>query len=169
MSIKWSWQARKLLFLTVFGLMALAIILPSASQASIEPSYLQVVNRQDNSCLDVTGASLAHAAKVGVWRCVGADNQQWRPEYVSDGFYRLRVLHSGMCLDVAYARQQNGADVVQATCVDGQNQQWRPVQVSSDGYYEFVARHSGRCLDKAGGSVVQWGCSGVWWQQWRLR
>jgi hypothetical protein len=153
--------------------LALAVGTPSASAAPAsalgsQAGYHQQMNRQTSECLDVTGAATYHAASVGVWRCVGADNQQWRFEYLGGGYYQIRVLHSGMCLDVAYASQAAGAQVVQAVCTPGNlNQQWRRAYVDSV-WYQLVARHSGMCLDKTGwGSAVQWGCHSGWWQQWR--
>ncbi|HET9649555.1 MAG TPA: RICIN domain-containing protein [Microlunatus sp.] len=161
--------------LTALAALVLLLGLGSQAQASVGPGYYQVVNHQTGECLDVWGASTAHGANVGVWRCVGADNQLWRLQYVGDGFYQVRVLHTDMCLDVAYRGYYDGADVVQATCADpslatSYNQQWRKAYVG--GYYQLVARHSGKCLDKTGsGDVVQWTCgdSGKWWQQWSFR
>jgi Ricin-type beta-trefoil lectin domain len=160
--------------LVVFAALASLLALAPPAQAGVVPGYVQVVNHQTEECLDVWGASTAHAANVGVWRCIGAENQQWRFEDLGNGFYRVRVLHTDMCLDVAYRGYYDGADVVQATCADptlstSYNQQWRRAHLG--GYYQLVARHSGKCLDKTGsGDVVQWTCRGdKWWQQWSLR
>ena len=161
--------------LTALAALGLLLGFGAQAQAGVVPGYYQVVNHQTGECLDVWGASTAHAANVGVWRCVGADNQQWRLQYVGDGFYQLRVLHTDMCLDVAYRGYYDGADVVQATCADpslttSYNQHWRKAYIG--GYYQLVARHSGKCLDKTGsGDVVQWTCgdSSKWWQQWSFR
>ena len=133
------------------------------------------MNHQTGECLDVGGASTAHAADVGVWRCVQADNQLWRFQYVGNGFYQVRVRHTDMCLDVAYRGTGDNANVIQASCADptlatSYNQQWRLADMG--GYMQLVARHSGKCLDKTGsGDVVQWTCgdSRWWWQQWSLR
>jgi hypothetical protein len=158
------WNRLAVAALAVLGL----VVGATAAHASTEPGYYQVINHQTGECLDVWDAATDHAAPVGVWRCVGADNQQWAPVYLDDGYYEVRVLHTGMCLDVAYASYTAGAQVVQGTCWGGENQQWRLVYVG-DGYYQFIARHSGMCLDKTGsGSVVQWGCGNKWWQEWRL-
>lgn len=158
------WQRLLVAVLAALGVVGGA----TTAQASTAPGYYLLMNRQTAECLDVWGAATNHAATVGVWRCVGADNQQWKPVYVGEGYYEMRVLHTDMCLDVAYASQTAGAQVVQATCWGGENQQWRPVHVV-DGYYQFVARHSGKCLDKSGsGHAVQWNCHDGWWQQWRF-
>ena len=129
------------------------------------------------------GASPSHAANVGVWRCVGADNQLWRLEPlttdgVPNGWYQVRVLHTDMCLDVAYRGTYDGADVIQGSCIEpiepmpwtSYNQHWRLARIG--GYYQLVNRYSGKCLDKTGsGDVVQWTCgdSNKWWQQWSFR
>ncbi|HKS44201.1 MAG TPA: RICIN domain-containing protein [Amycolatopsis sp.] len=147
-------------------LTGMAMTTAHASTESVVPGYYQVINRQTGECLDVWGAATNHAATVGVWRCVGADNQQWKPVYTGDGFYEIRVLHTDMCLDVAYASQSAGAQVVQGTCWGGENQQWRPVPVDGT-WYRLIARHSGMCLDKDyWGYAVQWSCGNGYWQQW---
>ncbi|MEP6462395.1 MAG: RICIN domain-containing protein [Frankiaceae bacterium] len=64
------------------------------AQAGPAPGYYQVVNRQTNECLEVSGASAFHAANVDVSRCIGEDHQQWHPRYVGNGFYELRVRHT---------------------------------------------------------------------------
>jgi hypothetical protein len=170
--------------LFIAGLAAIATVvaglsLPTAAWARAEPAYQQIVNRYSDQCLDVWGASTEHAANVGVWRCVGADNQLWYfqeagtfyvpSEQRSDKFYYVRVRHTGMCLNVAYWGQADGADVVQANCSNGTNEQWR-LKDMGGGYYQLRARHSDKCLDKTwSGDVVQWQCwgQGETWQHWR--
>ncbi|GAA0915673.1 hypothetical protein Vau01_099360 [Virgisporangium aurantiacum] len=151
------------------------LALPTAAQASDEPAYYQIVNRYSDECLDVWGASTQHAANVGVWRCVGADNQLWYKEsagrFDNKDYFYIKARHTGMCLNVAYYGQANGSDVVQATCSNGTNEQWELVQVDDTSYYRLAARHSGKCLDKtASGDVVQWKCWGRYeeWQHWRF-
>src|SRR6476659_6787217 len=87
------------------------------------------------------------AAPVPAGCRAAPDIQQWRLEYVGDGFYQLCVLHTDMCLDVAYRGDDDGADVVQATCAD-------PSLATS--------------YNTGSGDVVQWTCgdSSKWWQQW---
>jgi hypothetical protein len=149
---------------------------PSAAQASDEPAYYQIVNRYSDECLDVWGASTQHAANVGVWRCVGADNQLWYKEFAgkfdNKDYYYIKARHTGMCLNVADFGQANGSDVVQAMCSDGTNEQWRLAPVGDTVYVQLIARHSLiKCLDKAAnGDVVQWQCWGLneTWQHWRF-
>ena len=74
-----------LIALTVFVLPAGAA---QARPAAGQPGYSMMMNRQTSECLDVWGASQNHAATVGVWRCVGADNQQWRLEWIGAEYYQ---------------------------------------------------------------------------------
>ena len=153
---------------------------PTAAQASAESAYYQVVNGLTDECLDVWGASTQHAANVGVWRCVGADNQLWHKEFAGkfdDGkggkkdYYYIKARHTGMCLNVAYYGQANGSNVVQATCSNGPNEQWELSPIDTTGYYKLIARHNQKCLDKTwSGNVVQWQCwnSNEPWQRWRF-
>jgi hypothetical protein len=59
----------------------------------------------------------------GEW--CGGDNQSFRPEPTSDGYYRLVAKHSGKCLDVTGISAANGAAIIQWDWWGGNNQQWR--------------------------------------------
>jgi hypothetical protein len=161
--------------LTVPAAVLGAVATPTAAQARAEPAYYQVVNGWNDQCLDVWGAATEHAANVGTWRCVGADNQLWYREPAGrfDGkdYFYIRARHTGMCLNVAYWGQENGSDVVQATCSGNTNEQWQLEPIGAAGYVRLIARHSLKCLDKnAGNDAVQWQCwgSGETWQHWRF-
>ncbi|OXM44567.1 RICIN domain-containing protein [Amycolatopsis alba] len=151
------------LLLTVLGGWAL----PAQAQAAPGSTYYQIVNR-DNRCLAVSGAATHHAAPVGVQTCSGASNELWDIQPIGDGYYFIKVRHTGMCLNVAYFGQADGSDIVQATCSGTTNEQWLP-RDSGDGEFWLVARHSQKCLDKTGDDTTQWAChkKWAWWQQWR--
>jgi hypothetical protein len=84
-----------------------------------------IAARHSGMCLDVAGASTAHAADVIQGTCSGGTNQQWTTRPVGGGYYEIVARHSGMCLDVAFASKKHAADVIQGTCSGGTNQQWR--------------------------------------------
>lgn len=143
-------------------------VFPAPAQAAIGATYHQIVN-DDDRCLAVTDAALNHAAPVGVQTCSGASNELWDVQPVGNGYYFIKVRHTGMCLNVAYFGQADGSDVVQATCTDSTNEQWLPWD-SGNGEFWLVARHSQKCLDRTGSDTVQWTCHKKWWapwQQWR--
>jgi hypothetical protein len=71
-----------------------------------------------NKCLDAP--STAAGARVRIWSCTGATNQQWRVN--ADG--TITGIASGLCLDVTGAATANGAAIELWTCNGGSNQQW---------------------------------------------
>jgi hypothetical protein len=73
-----------------------------------------------NKCLDVAGQSAAAGAKVQIWDCTGAANQQWT--IAGDG--TITGVQSGLCLDVTNGATANGSGVEIWTCNGGSNQQW---------------------------------------------
>jgi hypothetical protein len=78
---------------------------------------------------------------------------------------------SGKCLNVegAPASTANGAHVIQSDC-GGHSANDGRIEVS-EGVYQLVAQHSNECLNVDGGGTangvhLQWGCTGVAWEQW---
>jgi mannan endo-1,4-beta-mannosidase len=67
---------------------------------------------------------------VQQWADNGQSNQQWRPEQVSSGVYKLVARHSGKALDVAGQSVADGANVQQWADNSQSNQQWQLVQVN---------------------------------------
>ncbi|GIH96863.1 RICIN domain-containing protein [Planobispora siamensis] len=95
---------------------------------------VRIVARHSRKCLDVAGASRAHAAGVIQATCGGpaATSQLWRVRYVktvgSHHWYWIVNQNSGKCLDVAHGLINHGTRVVQGTCGGpgaGANQLWR--------------------------------------------
>ncbi|GII04888.1 RICIN domain-containing protein [Planobispora takensis] len=95
---------------------------------------VRIVVRHSGKCLDVAGASRAHAADVVQATCWGpaATSQLWRFKYVkslgSHDWYWIVNQNSGKCLDVAHGYINHAARVVQGTCGGpgaGSNQLWR--------------------------------------------
>jgi beta-glucosidase len=81
--------------------------------------YFQIANRNaSDKVLDVAGGTGAtgDGAKVRLWTSTGAANQQWKPEPVGNGYYRLIARHSNKCLEVPGAPEQNGVVLEQRTC-----------------------------------------------------
>jgi hypothetical protein len=103
-------------------------------------SPARIVAGHSNKCLDVAGASRAHAAEVIQSTCGGpaATSQLWSFNYVKSTkgpyhWYQIVNQNSGMCLDVAFGYLQHGAKVVQGTCNGrgaGSNQLWRRQQAA---------------------------------------
>ena len=109
--------------------------------------FHQIINKNSNKCVDVSGVSTANGAAIQLWDCLqNQQNQQWQFVATDSGFYRFVARHSGKLLDVSGVSTANGAQLHQWDWVGGQNQQWKAVDVGG-GHYKFVARHSGRVID----------------------
>ena len=69
---------------------------------------------------DVTGGpgATGNAVKVQLWSIGGSGgtNQQWRPVFLGNGYFRFVARHSGRCLDVPGASTANGVQLQQWDC-----------------------------------------------------
>ncbi|MEE1754460.1 RICIN domain-containing protein [Streptomyces sp. SP18CS02] len=134
-----------------------------------------VISRATGDLLDVTGASTADGAPVGVHRPTTGGNQSWTFRTITtDPWKPLPVRHSGKCLDVTGASTADGTAVTQHACNGGTNQQWS-LRATAGGHVQIMARHSGKCLDVAGAAtadgalVTQYTCNGGRNQEWSVR
>ncbi|MFB7587096.1 RICIN domain-containing protein [Streptomyces sp. NPDC056169] len=134
-----------------------------------------LINSATGKLLDVTGASTADGAPVGVYQPTTGGNQSWTfAGTAPDVWKTLSLRHSSQCLDVVNASTGDGAAVVQYGCNTGTNQQWS-LRPTGGGYVTVVARHSGKCLDVSGEStadgaeVFQYACNGGRNQEWAAR
>jgi O-glycosyl hydrolase len=122
-----------------------------------------LVGAQSGKCLDVTNASTANSARVGIWTCNGGSNQQWTATAAGE----LRV-YGTKCLDALGHATAAGSPVGIYDCNGGANQKWSLTAAGA-----LVGGESGRCLDVTGGGtadgipVVLWNCSGAANQQWQ--
>jgi len=129
--------------------------------------------RHSGKVLEVENSSTANGGNVRQWAYGGGNNQKWRVEQQTDGYYRLTNVGSGKVLDIAGVSTANGANVQQWTDAGGQNQRFSLSDVGG-GFVSIVARHSGKALDVAnistadGGNVHQWSYVGGSNQQWQL-
>lgn len=111
---------------------------------------------------DVSGQSQADEAEVIQWEFARSANQYWEPEATSDGFYRLKAVHSGKCLNVKGDSHEDEALIIQWPCGDAANEQWEFVPKGIG--FQLVARSSGKCLNVSGGvgqgrNLIQYSCS----------
>ncbi|MEV8590744.1 RICIN domain-containing protein [Streptomyces sp. NPDC051180] len=160
---------------------ALAFASPGSStsqqwiRSTTGDGHATLVNVATGRLLDVTGASTADGAPVGVHPPTTGPNQSWTfPSTAPDVWKPLVLRHSGACLDVSGAGLGDGAAVVPYGCNGGTNQQWS-LRPASDGYVSVVARHSGKCLDVSNLStadsaeIFQFSCNAGRNQEWAVR
>jgi len=130
--------------------------------ATLPSGNYQLLNKNSNKCVDVSGGNTANNANIVQWDCIaGAQNQQWQFVATDSGFYRLTARHSGKVIDIAGGNTANGAKAIQWEYLGGANQQWKPFDVGG-GYYKFISRSSGRALELPGCNTA----NGTQLQQW---
>jgi hypothetical protein len=144
--------------------------LPPTSSA-----LFSLVHRTSGKCVDLSGGSSADGAKIQLWSCaVGSTNQQFRLNYLGNGYYALVHAVTGKVMDESTVSTADGGIVHQWTWVGSANQHMRFLP-TNDGWFRAEFQHSGKLLDVAGcGSadgtqIHQWTWTGSTCQQWRLQ
>ena len=130
--------------------------------------YYIIYALHSGKCLEVADAREENGVNVrqnkhcaeGECTLKKEDNQKWRFEETSDGYYRIVNKNSEKCLDVRAASADNRANVQQWECQDNPDQQWVVQPVDSypspaAGYYAITAKHSGKCLAVNDSNVEQ--------------
>lgn len=120
------------------------------------------------SCLDVYGASTASGANVIEYAKKGSDNQIWYFEsapwpssgsssstsssyYISNGWYYIKNVHSGLYFDVAGGVDANSTNVQQWGFSGGAYQKWYVTNLGDNYITIKSGLSSGRMLDVYGG------------------
>ncbi|MFD4373703.1 RICIN domain-containing protein [Streptomyces sp. NPDC058486] len=114
------------------------------------------------------------SAELAAWN--GSASQQWEARPVSDGYYQLVSVNSGLCADVVGGGTADNTRVAQWPCTAGLNRQlWK--FVPTDIGYQIVVKSSDKCLNVQGGArvgnaLVQYECKAggarndVWLPVW---
>jgi glucosylceramidase len=136
--------------------------------------FYNIFNRGTGRGLDVANNSTVNNSNVHQWDISngGGDNQRWEFEALNNGYYRIKVKHTGRCLSQYRNNQYN---VVQQNCQNISRQQWDLQPVGSSEFFRVVNRVSGRRLqvdmsngNNNGANVESAPASGGWNQQWRF-
>lgn len=91
-----------------------------------------LVNVQNNLCMDVAGIAYNDGASIQQWDCYGGKNQVFKFDR-SGAWTTLVAAHSLRCVDVFGWSKANGSSIVQWSCTGGANQQWSVKPVSGQG------------------------------------
>jgi len=100
-----------------------------------------------NLGLSISDNSHASGANVLLWENTASNNyMKWQVKYVSDGYYEIKNVATGLALDVKSAADANNANVHQYAANASIAQLWNFVPMGS--YYCLVPKcATGRCLD----------------------
>jgi hypothetical protein len=97
-------------------------------------------------CLD---NATQDSARLQMWSCSGALEQNWFDSLTSNGFYTFRNQRTQRCIT---AQLFNGGPVTMQPCSAAGNQQWRlrdlgnPTGQQTDFYFIWQSASSGLCL-----------------------
>ena len=73
------------------------------------------------------------------WKMHGYASQQWNFELLSDGYYKIKSMHSGLYLSVENNSSAQDAAVVQKAFNNGSGQLWK-VELLNDGAYKLTPK-----------------------------
>ncbi|GMA40033.1 RICIN domain-containing protein [Mobilicoccus caccae] len=131
-------------------------------QLRLVAAPVQIVNTFSNLAVDVVGGSTAVGTGTWLWPRTGSTAQLVDLLPTGDGYYRIRVRHSGQCLmlDWRTGAYKDGTRIVQHPyCNTGYTpSQWRlqriptksvvnGVTVPGSTYMRLINRKTGKCLD----------------------
>ena len=122
--------------------------------------------------VDIANASTADNANAWLYYYNGSEPQQFKVEYVENGYYKLTAKHSGMVLECASSSYKAGANVRQGVWDGSDGQLWKFVSAGNGSYY--VRSKTGTVLDitsavfAAGTNVQTYTANGTSAQKWNL-
>merc|ERR1719181_535273 len=131
------------------------------------------LRHENQLCVDVPGGKAYNGAKLWIWSCNGASQQNWR--WCGDGTIRTELGGYTKCLDVPGGSLDGGPQLQLWDCNGGDNQKWgwtdyHPgvIAPGEDGviYYSSKGAWS-YCIDipggdpkaKSGAPLIMWPCS----------
>nr|MDJ0766938.1 RICIN domain-containing protein [Myxococcota bacterium] len=119
-----------------------------------------LVLKHSGLCVNVEQSSQEDGANIVQWNCNGDDNQRFRFEYLGDGTFNIRPVHSDKCCEGL-----GDSNVVQSSC-HGSNSHRFILLDEGGGYYSIINVESNKCLDIAyssldyGANLQLWNCTG---------
>lgn len=93
----------------------------------------------NKSVLDVSGGSKVDGANIQIWMSTNVSQQNFKVEYIEDGYYKIIAEHSEMALTV------RDGNVIQSKYIGNDAQKWKFLD-AGNGYYSIVSKLDGRYL-----------------------
>lgn len=125
-------------------------------ESDLSGSYVVSSEFAHDMVLDVPGGSTYPDTGLEIWSMTGGMNQLFEFVRKGNGWYSVRVRHSGMVLDIHGGNSADGAQVIQYPWIGGSNQLWYP-RKNVDGSYTLMSALNGKVLDIAGGQSTRGG------------
>jgi hypothetical protein len=121
----------------------------AALAQALAPGFYQL-QADDESCVEVSGASLDNGADIVTATCTDRPEQRWRFILRPDGTFRIKNVNSSKCMRAA--RETN---VQQGRCIYQRSKWW--VHEETSGLLQLESRRTQRCA-AAAGTVEQATC-----------
>ena len=102
--------------------------------------------------IDVSGGSKTNGANIQIYRKQAVKRQQFKVEYIGDGYYKIIAAHSNKVLDVYGGEKKSGTNVWQYEFNNSDAQKWK-IQKNTDNTYSLISKCNGLYLDLYGGSA----------------
>jgi len=134
--------------------------------------YMIVSGNDAQKVLDIKGWGTNDGSNLQIYDKENGANQRFYLEYLNNGFYSIRSLHSGKWLHVSDGNNKY-ANVHQWSGWNHNNAQW-VLSSAGNGYYYFRNRANGSYLDNNGGSnksgnnVATYPYNGSNAQKWKI-
>jgi len=129
---------------------------------TIEDGTYKIVSAIDNSyVLDVANSSKADGGNVHIWKNNNSASQNFNIKHIGNGYYEIKLVHSGKMLDVQGGEKYKGTNVQQWTSAGTDSQKWI-IQDAGNGYYNIISKCNNLYLDIHEGWVRNGGNIQVW-------
>ena len=116
----------------------------------VTDSKFYVKSALDNSMvLDVTAKGKNDGTNIELWKIKYMTHQEFKFEYLENGEYAIKAVHSNKALTVQNSSKSNGANVEQREYNGRDNQKWEIVKAG--GYYFIRSKCNGLYLNIDGG------------------
>jgi hypothetical protein len=132
----------------------------------------EVQNEASGLVLNNQG-SLTNGSAITQWTETSSPNLDWTFIPMTNGYYQINSVKSGLDAVVKGASTANGAGIIQWSFGSSGDDQWKPI-LNSDGSYTLYNLHSGLVLEDPGSStnkttqMDQYTSNGGANQKWKL-
>ncbi|MBR2257160.1 MAG: RICIN domain-containing protein [Blautia sp.] len=134
--------------------------------------YMIVSGNSDNRVLDINNWNQNNGGNLETYAKNNSTNQRFQLVYLNNGYYAIKVLHSGRYLHVADGNNKT-SNVHQWQGYNTSNAQWA-LKSAGNGYYYLQNRANGSYLDNSnastslGNNVITYPYNGSYAQKWKF-
>jgi hypothetical protein len=139
---------------------AWAAALPGSAQVTtITPNTPYYIKNQTSGLVLNNGGSTTNGSPISQWTQGTSPNLQWTFVPVTNGYYQIKSVKSGLDVVVKGAATTNGAPLIQWSFGTSGDDQWKPVR--TNGFWAFYNLKSGKVMNNPGSTS-----QGAQYSQW---